>query len=205
MLKKFLRTIWSKITLHCLLLLPFLEECYQVFALLQNNEHRLGPDPGKVILEDFASIAIWLLLLSLSLTPIKKVFRFSEVMRFSRLIGLYVFFYVCLHILSYLAFILAWDFSTFTEDIIKRPYMIVGATSALILFSMALTSYKFAIRKLGNKWKKLHKFVYIAAILALTHEWWQAKQAIGEPLLHATILFILLSTRFYYSKKKSFP
>ncbi len=201
MKKIFLRSPWSKLTLHILLLLPFIEIISQVYFLMQGGAHRLGPDPGKVILEDFATTGIWVLLLGLSLTPVKKLLKINELLRFSRIIGLYAFFYLALHLISYLAFILAWDFSAFTEDIIKRPYMIVGAISILILLVMALTSYQAAVRKLGKRWKKLHRLVYAAAILGIIHEWWQAKEAINEPLLHGIILLFLLTIRIYYVMK----
>lgn len=193
--RKFLRSPWSKILLHIALLIPFLEVCYQILLLTQGQANRLGPDPGKVILEDLATIGIWILLLSLALTPLKKILKIPELARFSRMLGLYAFFYLLLHLLSYLAFILAWDFSTFWDDIIKRPYMIVGALAMLILWAMAATSYKAAIRLLGRNWKKLHRLVYVAAILAVIHEWWQAKEAINEPLLHAGVLAVLLGYR----------
>lgn len=203
MLRIFFRSAWSKAILHAALLTPLIEICYQIFLLTQGENNRFGPDPGKVILEDLATIGIWILLLSLLLTPLKKIFKLSTLLRFSRMIGLYAFFYIFLHLLSYLAFILAWDFSTFLDDIIKRPYMIVGAIALVILCIMAATSYKAAVRRLGRNWKKLHKLVYIAAILAIVHEWWQAKEAINEPLLHGTILAILLGYRlFYYFKNK---
>ncbi|AJQ97392.1 sulfite oxidase heme-binding subunit YedZ [Gynuella sunshinyii] len=199
-----LKSRWVKALLHIALLLPLLEECWQIWLLVNGMPNRLGPDPGKVILEDLATVAIWLLLLGLAITPAKQIFRINDLMRFRRMVGLYAFTYALLHLLSYLAFILGWDFSALWEDIIKRPYIIVGTLSLVILAALAATSYKAAMRFLGKRWKKLHQLVYPAVLLAILHEWWQAKEAFNEPLLHLVIASALLGYRLVLFFNKAF-
>ena len=200
-----LKSIWAKVILHLLLVYLFVEECWQVWLLYGGQANRLGPDPGKVILEDFATIAIWLLLAGLAISPARQILKMPELVRFRRIIGLYAFGYACLHLMSYLAFILAWDFSALLEDVIKRPYIIVGTLSLFILLLLAATSYKAAMKRLGKLWKKLHRLVYPAVLLAILHEWWQAKEALNEPLLHLAIALALLGYRLFFYLKKEFP
>ncbi|WP_428242520.1 sulfite oxidase heme-binding subunit YedZ [Gynuella sp.] len=199
-----LKSPWIKVFLHLALLLPLLEECWQIWLLMNGMPNRLGPDPGKVILEDLATVAIWLLLLGLAITPAKQIFKISDLIRFRRMVGLYAFTYALLHLLSYLAFILGWDFRALWEDIVKRPYIIVGTLSLVILAALAATSFKAAMKFMGRRWKKLHQMVYLAVLLAILHEWWQAKEALSEPLLHLVIASLLLGYRLFHFLNKAF-
>ena len=200
-----LKSVWTKVVLHVLLLCPLIEECWQIWLLSSGLPNRLGPDPGKVVLEDLATVAIWLLLLGLAISPARQLLKLADLLRFRRMIGLYAFVYAMLHLLSYLAFILAWDWSALWEDIAKRPYIIVGTIALVILLALAVTSYKAAMKFLGKRWKKLHRLVYLAVLLAVLHEWWQAKEAINEPLLHLAIALILLGYRLSLYLKKELP
>lgn len=192
----------DKPILHLLLLLPLLEIVYQIWALMNGQPHRLSADPGKVILEDLATIGLWLLLATLAVTPIRKMLGWNLVQRYRRILGLYSFGYITLHLLAFLAFILAWDWLSLAQEITERPYLVVGMLAWLMLVALAATSFNKAIRWLGRRWAQLHKLVYLIAILAVAHEWWQAKGALGEPLLHAVILSLLLGYRLQNSWKR---
>lgn len=196
---------WQRVdkpVLHLLLLLPFLELVYQVFMLVQGMPNRLGADPGKVILEHLATVGIWILLATLAVTPLRKIFGWRVLQRYRRMLGLYAFFYISLHLLSYLMFILAWDWPALAEDVTKRPYMVVGMLAWVMLVLLAATSFNKAIRWMGRNWARLHKLVYAIAILAVVHEWWQAKEALGEPALHGVVLALLLGYRLFENLKK---
>ncbi len=187
-----------RLGLHLLLLLPLVELVWQAIQLSQGLESRLGADPGKIILEDLATISVWLLLASLAVTPIRKIFHWSLIQSYRRMLGLHAFSYMTLHILSYQAFLLGWDWAELGSEIINRPYILLGLIAWVICLAMAMTSYKWAMKKLGRNWLKLHQLVYLAAILIIIHEIWQAKSALGEPLIHAAILLVLLSVRGYF-------
>ena len=194
---------WDKLVLHLVLLIPFVELVVQVVSFAQGGSHRLGADPGKFIVDELANYGLWLLLITLAVTPVRRLLKWNRVQRYRRMLGLYCFGYITLHLLAYLAFLLAWDFANLIEDVVKRPYIIFGALAWLGLLLLAATSFNRAMRILKKNWARLHKLIYPVAILAVVHEWWQAKEALSEPALHGLILAILLGIRlFYWLKKK---
>ena len=188
-----------RLSLHLLCWVPFLEILYQVQLLSQGSAMaRWTADPGKSLHEELATIGLWLLLISLTMTPIKLVTGWAKPIQYRRLWGLYSFFYLSLHVLAFWAFILERDIAALGGEILKRPYLIVGFLAWFGLLLMAATSYKAAMRRLGKRWKLLHQWVYVLAILGVWHEWWQAKEAWREPALHILLLVLLLSIRLYF-------
>lgn len=172
------------------LLLPLV---YISYAAMTN---RLGPEPAKALVEFLGEVALYILFLVLAVLPLSRLALFSWLTRYRRLLGLYAFFYALLHVLAYGGLLVDWQ--NFIEDLYKRPYVIAGALGFVILFLLAVTSPKLMLRRLGRRWKPLHRLVYIALICVVIHVWWQSRASIAEPLLYAVISLLLLSFRCRY-------
>ena len=166
------------------------------------DELKLTADPVEFILHYTGLWSLRILLLTLLMTPLKNITSRFEFIKIRRMIGLFAFFYVSIHLLVYTWLDLQFDFSHLIEDIIDRPYITVGFLAWLLLIPLAITSNKFMIRKLGKKWKKLHKSIYIITILACLHFIWLVKNDLVEPLIYVAIAIILLSYRFIKYIKK---
>ena len=157
----------------------------------------LGANPVEEILNTCGKTGINLLMLTLCVTPIRRATGFNRLLSFRRMLGLFAFFYVVLHFLTYalLDLRLAWD--TLLADIAKRPYITVGFTALVLLVPLAVTSTNGFQRRLGRNWIRLHRLVYPIALLGLIHYWWQIKSKadVGDPLLYAFLLAVLLGVR----------
>lgn len=157
----------------------------------------LGANPVEEVLNVCGKTGLNLLLLTLSVTPIRRSTGINRLISFRRLLGLFAFFYLLLHFLTYalLDLGLAWD--TLLEDIAERPYITVGFTALLLLVPLAATSTQALQRRLGRNWAKLHRLIYVIAVLGLVHYWWQIKSDadIAEPTLYAFLLAVLLGVR----------
>lgn len=179
--------------------------CSVPFALLAAGAFELfgrdlGPDPVEYILHSTGKTALNLLLITLLVTPVRQLGGWPHLIRLRRMLGLFAFFYATLHVLVYAVLDLGLDFATLGEDIVKRPYITVGFTALLILLALALTSTNRMMRRLGRRWQKLHRLVYVAAVLGVWHFWWQVKADIREPLLYAAMLAVLLGYRAVRSR-----
>lgn len=160
----------------------------------------LGADPQEEMLHQLGLWALIFLLAGLSLTPINKIFQLPVLIKFRRMLGLYAFWYLILHLTVFFIFYLELDFSYLLDEIIERPYITVGMLAMLLLIPLVVTSTKSMQRRLGRKWKKLHQLVYPIAILAITHFIWQSKSDLNEPLLYLIWLVFLLGFRIYKSR-----
>ena len=162
-------------------------------------DETLGPNPIETIERSTGFWALFILLICLSLTPIRMISKESWPIQFKRLIGLMSFFYALLHIIIYIWLDHWFDWSEITKDIVKHQYVIVGFTAFILLIPLALTSTKKMMGVLGKKWKPLHRLVYLIAFLALLHFIWLVKKDMTEPLFYLIIFAILIGIRFYYS------
>jgi sulfoxide reductase heme-binding subunit YedZ len=156
----------------------------------------LGPDPTATLSQWTGYSGLRILLLSLVITPLRRLSpRLAWLVRFRRMLGLYAFFYICLHLIIYLKLYanLAWP--TLVDDLSKRHYIIVGFAAWLLLLPLALTSTKWAIRKLGRNWQRLHRLTYAAAVLGIVHYWWIVKPGVMTPLPLTLVLAALLAAR----------
>ena len=135
------------------------------------------------------------------MTPLRLIPKQSWPIRFRRMIGLYAFFYACLHFAIYLFLDLGSYWSQIGADIIKRPFITVGFTAWLLLIPLAFTSNQWMMRRLKRNWQKLHKLVYAIGILGVLHYWWLVKSDVREPLMYAGILLLLFSMRFWHKHK----
>jgi sulfoxide reductase heme-binding subunit YedZ len=154
-----------------------------------------GPEPGRYLLLNLGQGALVLLLCTLSLTPLTRMTRWKGFSVIRRQLGLWTFCYALLHMLSYLLFILGLNWTAFGEDLQKRPYVIVGALALLILLALAVTSNRYAMRRLGKRWKPLHKGVYAALGLALLHFLWVVRADLAEWSIYAAISMGLMLLR----------
>lgn len=167
----------------------------------------LGANPIEFITLRTGFWTLVMLMVTLAITPLRRVTGWNRVIQFRRLLGLFAFFYATLHFLTYVALDLFFDFSAVAADIVKRPYITVGFTAFLLLVPLAVTSTKGSIRRLGRNWLRIHRLLYVSAALAVLHFYWKksAKSDIAEPLLFAAILAALLLFRivYHYRKRRS--
>jgi sulfoxide reductase heme-binding subunit YedZ len=180
-------------------LVPFVLLVLGTFALAGQD---LGADPVKKILHVCGKTALNFLILTLLVTPVRDLFGLPHLLRIRRMLGLFVFFYVLVHFTVYLVLDLELDFSTLGEDIAERPYITIGFAAFLMLIPLAVTSTNKMMRRLGRRWQKLHRLVYVIAILGVWHYYWQVKSDVREPLVYAAILAVLLGYRVYKQQRK---
>ena len=156
---------------------------------------RLGADPVREILFHTGTTSLVLLVLSLAATPLNILFGVKQVLPLRKPLGLYAFFYVSLHLLTFLwlDYGFVWDF--IVDGILEQRFVLVGTAAFLLLIPLAATSNRWSQRKLGKKWKQLHKLVYVIIILALVHFFWLVKNVYVEPTIYAVIVGGLLITR----------
>jgi sulfoxide reductase heme-binding subunit YedZ len=155
----------------------------------------LGPDPGKVLVDRLGLGTLVLLLVTLSMTPLQKLTGWAGWIAVRRQLGLWCFAYVVLHMSGYTAFILGFDWSQLGVELRKRPYIIVGALGFLCLLALALTSNRYSQRRLGSRWKKLHRLAYVVLGLGLLHMLWIVRADLKEWAIYAFIGVFLLVLR----------
>lgn len=156
----------------------------------------LGANPIEAVTRGLGTWTLNFLLITLAVTPLRKLTGLHVVLRLRRMLGLFCFFYACLHLTSYLWFDQFFDWSEIVKDILKRPFITVGMAAFVLLLPLAATSNNFAIRHLGGRrWQLLHRSVYVIAILAVLHYSWLVKADQSQPLLYGGILAVLLAFR----------
>jgi len=156
----------------------------------------LGANPAEFITRSTGDWTLRFLLLTLAMTPLRKLFGWHWLLRFRRMLGLYAFFYGVVHLSSYVAFDHVFDVMEILPDIVKRPFITVGFTALVLLIPLAITSTDNMVRRLGAKrWLALHRLVYAIAPLGVLHFWWMVKRDITEPAIYAVILTALLGYR----------
>jgi len=170
-------------------LLPFL---LLLSAALNDN---LGADPIKTLTLETGDLGLYFLLFTLALTPLRNLLGLTWLIRFRRMLGLFAFFYACLHMLIYFVLDQGLILEAMIEDIVERPYITVGFSAFVILLLLAMTSFKAAQRKLGKNWKKLHKSVFVAMALVILHYIWLVKADLLLPLTYLSVYLLLLLGR----------
>jgi len=189
--------IVAKTLLHIGALLPAAWLGWQVWMVARTGSDALGADPVAEIEHRLGLWALRLLMATLAITPLRQLTGQSVLVRFRRMLGLYAFFYACVHFSAYLVLDLRGYWTQIFEEIAKRPYITVGFAAWLLLLPLAITSTTGWIRRLGRNWASLHKLVYAAGVLAVLHFWWLVKSDIREPALYAAILATLLGWRLW--------
>jgi sulfoxide reductase heme-binding subunit YedZ len=159
----------------------------------------LGANPVEAFTRGLGDWALYFLLITLTVTPLRRLAGQSWLIRLRRMLGLFVFFYACLHLTAYLWLDQSFEWSEIGADILKRPFITVGMTTFLLLVPLAATSNSAMIRRLGGqRWQKLHRLVYLAAMLAVLHYTWMVKADVAQPLLLGSILALLLGLRLWW-------
>ncbi|MDX1517297.1 MAG: protein-methionine-sulfoxide reductase heme-binding subunit MsrQ [Woeseiaceae bacterium] len=163
----------------------------------------LGANPVEAILDRFGNWGLRFVMVALAVTPLRRITGWNWLQRFRRMLGLFAFFYVLMHFLTWFVLDQGMLLSAILEDIVERPFITLGFTALVLLTAMAITSTNGMRRRLGRNWDRLHMSVYAVGILGVWHYWWQVKADIREPLIYAVILSVLLGYRLWWSRRRS--
>jgi sulfoxide reductase heme-binding subunit YedZ len=161
----------------------------------------LGANPVETMTHETGEWTLRLLLVTLAITPLRRLSGKSWLIKLRRMFGLYTFFYACLHFITYIWFDQYFDWMEVVRDIPKRPFITVGFAAFVLLIPLAVTSNNKMMRRLKKNWVRLHKLVYVIAVLGVLHFLWLVKADTLEPLIYAGILLILLGYRAYYQRR----
>jgi sulfoxide reductase heme-binding subunit YedZ len=160
----------------------------------------VGANPIEALLHELGRWGLKFLLLTLAITPLRWWTGWNWLLRFRRMLGLFSFFYILLHFAVYAVLDQGLDLKLIIEDVIKRPYITLGMTGLLLLVPLAVTSTKGMMRRLGKSWQKLHRLVYVIAIVGVWHFYWQVKLDTLDATVYAAILLVLLGARIYHRR-----
>ena len=192
---------WIKAALFALCLTPLLVLIWRALG------GRLGANPIESVEHSTGWWTLAYLMITLSVTPLRRWLDAPWLLRLRRMLGLFAFFYACMHFCTWLVIDQFFDWHAILKDIAKRPYITVGFTAFVLLIPLAVTSTNAMVRRLGAaRWQALHRFVYLIAPLGVTHFWWLVKKDIREPLAFAVVLSVLLGARaVFLLRKRSLP
>ena len=193
--------LWRRVVIFVMSLIPLGYIIYKtVFGLL-------GADPAKTIVLYTGEWTIYFLFFTLAVTPLRRLinfknfhFRWLQVHR--RMIGLFALFYALLHVAAFLVFILGLDFSHFARELVERPYILVTIPAVILLIILGATSTKAMMRRLGKHWTRLHKSIYLIAVLAWLHVFMQVRSSYFEAVLFGLILIALFLPRIYWALRR---
>ena len=157
--------------------------------------NQLGPEPVDRIINHFGEWTLIFILLTLSMTPLKKITKSVEWVKFRRMLGLFTFFYASIHMLSYVGLDYRFDFEPLINDVLKKKFIFIGFSAWLLLIPLAVTSSERMVRLLKQNWKKIHRLIYIIGIFGVLHYIWLSKTIFFKPLIFLIILVILLLFR----------
>jgi sulfoxide reductase heme-binding subunit YedZ len=163
----------------------------------------LGANPIETITHQTGLWTLILLLATLSITPLRRFTGINWLIQYRRMLGLFAFFYGCLHLTTYLWLDQSFDLHAIVKDVYKRPFITAGFTGFMLMVPLALTSTKGWIRRLGKRWQILHRLIYFSAAAGVTHFIWLVKKDIREPLIYGAILAVLLGVRVVFWMQKS--
>ncbi|MGV8836293.1 sulfite oxidase heme-binding subunit YedZ [Cellvibrio sp.] len=193
--------LWRRVLIFFLALIPL------VFIVYKTLANQLGADPAKTIVLFTGEWTIYFLFITLAVTPLRRLdnfknfhFRWLQIHR--RMLGLFTLFYAILHVLAFLVFILGLDFSRFGKELVERPYILVTIPAVILLIALGVTSTKSMMRRMGKNWLRLHKSIYLIAILAWVHVLMQVRSSYFEAVLFGVILLALLLPRLYWTVRK---
>jgi methionine sulfoxide reductase heme-binding subunit len=178
-----------RVGVFVLCLLPFL---WLVFAAISDQ---MGPDPTKTAMLFTGKWSLRMLALTLLISPLRAWTGRSQLITLRRMLGLYAFFYACVHFLAFLQLYIGWVPAALAKELAKRPYITLGFSAWLLLLPLAITSTHAMQRRLRRNWQRLHRLVYPAAVLACLHLLWQARSDVGEALIYLAIFATLLLWR----------
>ena len=163
---------------------------------------RLGANPIEEIQDRFGNWTLRFIMITLTVTPLRRISGWNWLIRFRRMLGLFTFFYAFMHFLTWLVLDQEMLMSAILEDITERPFITIGFAAIVLLTALALTSFTAIRRRMGRRWQLLHNSIYLIGILGVWHYWWQVKSDITEPLVYAAILAVLLGARIVWRRKR---
>lgn len=182
----------SKVLLFAACLVPFVLVVLKAFGVAGLS---LGANPPVEVIHTMGKTALNILLITLAVSPLRRLSKWNVLVIYRRMLGLFSFFYLILHFAGYAVLDLQLAWSTIFVDVTQRPYTIAGMLALLLMLPLAITSTRGFQRRLKRNWSRLHSSVYVVAILAVTHYLWQTKLDVREPLVYAGILGVLLGER----------
>ena len=188
---------YSKTLVFFLSLWPIYVISYQIIF------NQLGPEPVDRIINHFGEWTLIFILLTLSMTPLKKITKSAEWIKFRRMLGLFTFFYASIHMLSYVGLDYRFDFEPLINDVLKKKFIFIGFSAWLLLIPLAVTSSERMVRLLKQNWKKIHRLIYIIGIFGVLHYIWLSKTIFFKPLIFLIILVILLLFRIKITRSAS--
>ena len=200
-MRRFLASKRAKVAVFVVSAWPLL------FIVWRTVRGELTANPVEFYQHQTGDWTLRFLLFTLAVTPLRKVLNLPELVRFRRMLGLFAFFYLCLHFLTYLGPDQSFSLPGMLEDVAKRPFITVGFLAFLLLVPLALTSTARSIRRLGGRrWQMLHRAVYLAAALGVVHYYWLVKSDIRKPVFYGALLAILLAWRVWsWTARKKAP
>lgn len=188
---------YSKTLVFFLSLWPIYIITYQIIF------NQLGPEPVDRIINHFGEWTLIFILLTLSMTPMRKITKSLEWIKFRRMLGLFTFFYASIHMLSYVGLDYRFDFEPLINDVLKKKFIFIGFSAWLLLIPLAVTSSERMVRLLKQNWKKIHRLIYIIGIFGVLHYIWLSKTIFFKPLIFLILLIILLLFRIKITKSAS--
>ena len=188
---------WIKAAVFALSLIPL------ALLLWKGWRHQLGANPIEYITRSTGWWTLTFLLITLTVTPLRRVAGWNWLLRLRRMLGLYAFFYACLHFTTYIWLDQFFDLASIGKDVVKRPFITVGFTAFVLLLPLAATSTNAMVKRLGAKrWQRLHRLIYAIAICGVLHFWWLVKKDIREPLAFAALVAVLLGARLVWRARR---
>ena len=158
----------------------------------------LGANPIEFFLRTTGILTLLFVLVTLAVTPLRKLLARNELIKFRRMLGLFAFFYGCLHLITYLVFDRGWNFSGTVSDVIQRPFVAIGMASFIMMVPLAATSTNAMVKRIGGKnWQKLHRLTYLVGIGGVIHFWMIVKSDVFYPAIFGLVLVILLGYRLF--------
>ncbi|MCK9517309.1 MAG: protein-methionine-sulfoxide reductase heme-binding subunit MsrQ [Thiohalobacteraceae bacterium] len=181
---------WLKPAAFVLCLLPL---AWLGFALLTD---RLGANPIEALTRDTGEWTLRLLLITLCMTPLRRFMGWRWPLRLRRMLGLFAFFYACVHLSTYVWLDQFFAWGEIWRDIVKRPFITVGMLAFVLLVPLAATSNRFMLKRLGRNWVRLHRLAYVIPALGVVHFWWLVKADVRTPLIYALLFLLLMLLRW---------
>ena len=185
---------YFKSSVFILSTVPFIIIAYKIFL------NKLGPEPIKEITHHTGEWTLLFIIFTLAMSPLKQITNMNIWISIRRMLGLFVFFYASLHMLTYVGLDYRFDINEISKDILTKRFIFVGFAAWLLLVPLALTSSKKMMNILKHYWKKIHRLIYLIALLGVTHFIWLVKKDITEPLIYLLIILFLLAFRVRFKK-----
>tara|TARA_B110000263_G_C15253457_1_gene485269 strand:- start:708 stop:1292 length:585 start_codon:yes stop_codon:yes gene_type:complete len=191
--------MFSKINSKYLKKIVFILSLIPIFFIIyQIITDQLGPEPIKEITHHTGKWTLYFIVITLAMTPLKKITKLNIWINYRRMFGLFIFFYASVHLMTYVGLDYRFDLTSIGDDIIKKKYIFIGFSAWLLLIPLALTSNKWMMKFLKHKWKKLHRLIYLISLFGAIHYLWLVKRDLTEPLIFLTIILILLAFRIKF-------